>query len=254
MTRNSKQSARHTPIVTRNIDGYRVHILDDGTDYIGLVRKFNHGQVAAKRLNNPGKHRRMVHLVEVDGRKYVIKIDPRPGNEWTHRMWQVLVGARDSSLMRRINRAVDEGCDVAPRTFFVAERIRGRLVTETVVIHEYIEGRPVDLINDPPAVRREIVAAMEKLYSYRIAHTDISPNNFLVTDSGVKIIDLTFRCTFLMGRIKGMVRLKRRFKVNVPPRTPLDRPLMACIEGKETWNRFWRAFGRRWRAFLRKNG
>lgn len=255
MANCKKTTGVSTPVIKYFMDGYRVCALDDGRDYPDLARRFARGGIPSKRIdNNPEHHRREVHLVELDGRKYVIKKDLRPGKEWSQRLWQMLIGPRDSSVMKRVNRAVDAGCDVIPRTFLVAEKVRWRLVVESVQIIEFIEGRPPDFTLDPPEIKRDIAAAMTKLYSYRLAHTDIRRANFLVIGNGVKIIDLTFRGTYFMGRMKGIVRLKARFKVDIPLEGWCDRTLFAVVEGKEGWNRFWRRFGSRFRALWRRFG
>lgn len=247
---DTKAVSACTPLRHETVGGFQMHVVDDGVDYPKLARDAVLGNLASISLKKKGKHHRRVLLIEVDGRKYVIKVDRHPGNEWSQRLWQMLVGSVDYKLMKKVNNAVDNGCSIIPRIYMVAEKSTARLVTLSTMVIEYVEGRRIDVKSSEEL--KAVEETMRKLYSYGLAHTDISADNFIFTENGVKIIDLTFRGSFLFGKMKGLVRLKKRFGIEIPVEDTLERILYSTVALKESWNHFWRHTGEMVRSRIRR--
>lgn len=225
------------------IDGYRVTRLEDGRDYWGLVRDFLSGRNVGERLATSGVHKRSVHLVEYGGRKYVVKVDNWPGNVWMWHWAQAVAGSYDERNMRKINRAVDEGCSVIPRMCLVALTLRWRFIRQAILVIEYVEGERVPEPSDSGAeIQDQIRDAILELHRHKLTQTDISPDNFLRTDAGIRIIDLTFRNFFFIDRLKTNFRLEQRFQVVMPKKGIIDRIGFAVLGFKFNWNKFWRRF------------
>ena|GEM_PF-2767555 len=237
-------------LLERFADGYRILEKDDGTDYWSIAKRFLNKEFPAKRLPNLCPDVREVYLADVDGRPLVLKRENGPPRKLEKLAWQLLAGPFNSSLMRRVNRAVNGGCRAVPDMYLAAERMRGPVCVEAIVLMEYLEGRTLLETNflerraglagavHPRPVGQDfrlidyyakggllrlrldkwmeaaIRETMSSLHSHGLAHCDLHPSNILVGGGEVRIIDLGCRGTLLLSRAKDLARLKARYGID----------------------------------------
>lgn len=175
-------------IRTAERDGYRLQWVDDGTDYPALWAAFRRGELTAQPLGL-GQCRE-VYRVETEGRRLVFKRDTSVENRWEKRLlvW-LLGGTRYTRILRLTCDAVARGCRAAQRAYLVAERMDGRQCPEAYLIAEYVEGRHLRP-EEIPGRLAEIGRALAEIHRYGLASNDCHPNNFLLTDDGMRMIDL----------------------------------------------------------------
>lgn len=205
---------------------YTIHRLDDGTDYWAILQDFEAGLIPY--AAEYGEERRKTYIVDVDDRRFVIKYDSRPIEHLDSRIVRALRGPVFRTLMLRANDAIRRGCDIIPRIFLVAEKMAGSVAAESVMIVEYVVGLPLDA---GECVRRrdEIRRVLEKLHSYKLAHLDIHRGNFIVTEHGLKLIDLSFKDGFALGRAKDVLRARHRLDIQLSCRSLLEKAMMAYL-------------------------
>jgi heptose II phosphotransferase len=206
---------------------YRVHIKDDGHDYLALWNDFRQGRFAgASTLKQDRK--REVRLVEAMGRQFIIKVDRQVPKRFKSRWRQILGGPMHSGIMRRVNRAVRQGCTVTPDIYLVAERMEKRVCREACIIQEYLPDPPLwefsrnaadsygfDLT---PQQKDEVGKAMRALHEHRLALADLNPYNILVSGQGYKIIDLSWAGSFRIGQALDVLNLRHKMKIRLPVR------------------------------------
>lgn len=215
-------------VIASRRDGYYVYRLGDDDTYWDMFLRFRRGELKGKLLTNVLKERD-VHLVEDGGRRYVIKVDrggwgfgreSRPERIFLKFFW----GPFYSRLMRRVTRALANGCDAMQTIRLVAERRTLQYCHEAVIILDYVEGKTLHELGDPAPYLERTREAMLSLHANRLALCGVSLYNFVVTEAGkVKAIDLECRGFFRVDRIKDVIRVKRLLGIDLPVEGWLDR-------------------------------
>lgn len=214
-------------VVSRTAPPYRVHLKDDGQDYLALWNDFREGRLSgATALKQDAK--RDVHLVEAMGRRFVVKVDRQTPRLFKSRLRQILGGSPHSRIMRRVNRAVRRGCTVTPDIYLVAEKIEKGICREAWIIQEYLPDPPLweftrnetdaygyDL---SPEQREEVAKAMRELHAHRLVLADLNPFNILVSANGYKVIDLSWAGSFRIGQALDILMLRHKMKIQLPLR------------------------------------
>jgi heptose II phosphotransferase len=210
----------------QHIDGYKILLKEDGTDYTGIWRDFRVKLPAApprqiydnnvKTLKKDAV--REVYLLDTRQGRFIMKIDHRVPRHLEMRLWNLLAGPFHSRQMRAINKAVAGGCRVTPEFFLVAEKMRRGLCREAWILQEFCPGPTIaeagGYAPHLPAIRR----AMEELHRYGLAASDINGGNLLLCEDGVKVIDLTWNGTAWAGKAQDLARLKNRCGLELPAR------------------------------------
>ncbi|MCD8139877.1 MAG: hypothetical protein LUE17_08890 [Planctomycetaceae bacterium] len=209
-------SGQPYPLVVRQEDGFTITVKDDGYDYLGLYRRILRGEAATTTLlYDDAEH--YVHRVEADGRSFVFKRFGEMDGKIDTRVWRYAAGPFYSHLMRMVNRAVANGCDVVQDIYLVAEKMRGRLSHDNYILFEFIPGTSMDRLADFDAHHDAVAEAFTELHRHGLALGHCKPGNLVLSEDGrVKIIDLSARGTQWMGRGKDAVKAKRLWNIHLP--------------------------------------
>lgn len=207
--------SKKAPIVESRVDDFNLYVKDDGFDYWGLIEQFRMGFLPVRELKNRHPDVRRVFVVEADGRKLLLKWEMAREKSIEKLAWQFFTAPFYSRLMRKVNKAVNAGCDVMQDMYLVAERVSGRICREAFAITDYIEGRHITTPEEERRHGQAIIDAMRTLHAHGLAVCDIHHSNMLVTDDGVKFIDLTCRGTTLLSQAKDVARLKARLNLHL---------------------------------------
>lgn len=219
-------------VVTRTEPPFQVHLKDDGHDYLTLWNDFRAGRLkSAAILKQDAK--RDVHLVEAHGRRFIIKADRQTPKLFKSRLRQILGGPPHSRIMRRVNRAVRQGCTVTPDIYLVAEKMEKGICREAWNIQEYLPDPPLweftrnekdaygyDL---SPEQKAAVAKAITELHAHRLALADLNPFNILVSPGGYKVIDLSWAGSFRIGQALDILMLRHKMKIRLPLRGVSER-------------------------------
>lgn len=215
-TTSNPVSCVPSPILHSRFREFDVYAKDDGTDYLGLFRDHLDGAPPVRTFVCPN-HTNRASLVELGGRKFVLKKDGVPLTGLERKVWRALKGPFYSTLMPRINRAVSGGCGVAVDIFLVAEKMRGRYAEESYILMEYAEGVSFADIPDFGPYRGLICDAFIELHRYGLSLGDPNPANLVLTGSGgIKMFDFSVRGFQITGRAKDRIKCRKVYGVEIP--------------------------------------
>lgn len=217
-----------TPYIADKSDGFNIHMVDDGIDYWDLIAKFKRGEIPYDLVPDTEPARK-VYILTIGERKLVLKFDSTCTYHIDRKIWILLHGSFYMRVMYKSNEAIARGCDIIQRVYLVAEKLKWGLPREAIIISEFLPGRSLRKEPDILPFRAQIAEAVMKLHSYKIALVDVHPGNFLVTDNGLKIIDVSFRSTFTGGRAKDVVRAKIECQTDIPVEGLLNRMMVAIM-------------------------
>ncbi len=247
MTATQKPAGPARILETKN-DGWRIRWREDGVDYPHLLAEFRAGRVPATRLTT-GSGFREVYRLETTGRRYVVKrdweVDPRPEKK----LWDWLAGTPYARLLKLTNRAVGRGCRIVQDVYLVAERLSGGRCLEAWMVAEYVEGtsfveefvdgRPAKVGNFRPWIPA-MAETLEELHNCGLASNDFHPGNFILTDQGLKIIDLSLDSPVVIGQANDALTMLHFFKVRPPLKSPWRRLVFELMRLRRRQKNFFR--------------
>ncbi len=233
-------------MILKQKDGYDIFLKNDGYDYEKIWRDFERGDLPAHDFSLLNKEHR-VALVKYEGRSFVVKHDWEVPRHFENKLWRVLRGPFYSNQMKQIRRAIERGCKVVPDIYLTAEKRGGFIRKESFVVMEYIAGTNLGSIGDEnfPLHHKAMLTALGELHRYGMALGDCNPSNFIITDAGMKLIDLSwvgFACT---GKAKDALTVKKWYGMDLPLQGPLERMAFAYIVLKGRIQKFMRGFKQR---------
>ena len=214
MVNNSKADVNG--IIIEKKDGYRIYQHVDGRDYCALIIAFMRGELNGQALPNDCPQRK-VYLVEAYGQRFVLKIDDEVDTRPEKMLWQFVFGPFYSRLMQKVNRILDQGCDLIPRMYMVAEKIEYRICRQAVVLLEYVEGTPWADVAEPEQWYDGVSRAIKKLHGLKLASNDVHPGNFIITANGMKIIDISCRGLMWVCRANDIIALRKMYNIKIVP-------------------------------------
>lgn len=194
---------------------YSLYALDDGFDYAALWHSFMEGNrdgVTTLRIEDV----REVYLIETQGRKLILKIDSYVPERLEKKMRFILFSPYFSKQMRQVRGAIKKGCRLVPDLFFVAEKKEGLVITQSVILQEYIEGEHFPDIQAVLENEKTLVASVKELHSFGLVHCDLNLDNIFITPEGIRFIDLSSTGTRIGGLGKDIMRLQDYFGIRMP--------------------------------------
>ncbi len=208
-------------LLEENKDGFTVYRHPSHPDLWPLICDFRVNIEMGTVLSDWHPDRRVVK-VEYGGTQYVLKWLKDGSSRWEKKIQEKLHGPFYPRLMQQVVMARRLGCDVIQEIFLVAERLLPDGARETYIVLEYIHGKPVSSGTECISHRCEVAAAFEKLHSYKLALGDVNYKNLILVGNVIKIIDLSARGFFRLGRIKDAVRIRMRYGIRLPVRGFFD--------------------------------
>lgn len=222
-------------IITTKKNGYRVYQKESAIDYWQVIDDYTQGKLVGKNLNS-GNIERSIARISVDGKSYIIKCEKERDSRFEKRIMRMLSGPYFSRLLYRLVRAQNQGCTITNDIYFVAEKMHCRESLETWIIAEYVEGTVLSEISDITPYYPEITALVNQLHSYGLASNDIHAANLVLTDEGIKIIDLSDFGSFAICRANDLIALKRFYGIN-PEKKSLTYHFIMLRNSIRHWSR-----------------
>ena len=176
---------RHKGFHTYVKDGDRklIEIFDDilscNVKTIGVDKVFK---------SEPHTH---VSLLNTQHGPYVMKIYA-PGNKLIERFIKSLFSASyNVNLIKKIDHARNCGFQFPNDFFLLAERRFLNFAKVSIMLFEYIPGKELsELPVITPDMKNELKAAVQKMHELEIISGDAHKGNFIMSDEGIRIIDL----------------------------------------------------------------
>jgi len=161
-------------------DNFRIEAID--ARKVDVAKKYLSGDYRQLKTFKDNR-RNMVELVEIDGTRYVIKAPRNELRMFRMKLKTLIRPGEATSTYRNINRLRQEGFDAYAQPYAAMVERKHGLIQRSYILYEYIEGYVPD--DDDPAMH----SLVKKMHSMGVFHGDCRRSNFLVSDSGIKIID-----------------------------------------------------------------
>lgn len=153
-------------------------------------------------------------------KNYLFKQELRQHHALDHWIQSFFCGSNSLRLIRSLSRAGGAETFPTAQIFLVADRKRFGAVTETFLIAEFVEGKPLGRV---PAFREkygaETAALIEKLHAHGLVHGDVHERNFILGAAGTRYagrvvaIDLSGKRATACNRAEDRFRLEWTFGV-----------------------------------------
>lgn len=207
-------------IQTGKYKGYHLHFKDGSNDYRSVFKNILSLNARLIGTYKCTRHTR-VSLVEVKKIKYVIKVYC-PQRKRLERFLKALFrGSYNENLIKQIDESYNDGCMIPNNFFLLAEKKFFRFPYISIMLLEFIPGRNASTLTPPPLnLKHEIVSAVTTLHSEGIISGDPHRGNFIITEQGIRAIDLSGKpcnsrniakdCT-LMKKIYGIHDVKQPY-------------------------------------------
>ncbi len=221
----AEQRSEPGSLLSMEKDGFRIQWKNDGTDYPALWEAYRRGELQRTPLAR-GRPFREADLVEALGRRFLMKRDWHVEKRLEKRFWYRVWGAtRYSRIIRLINNAVRQGCDVVQDVFLVAERMSGPICQEAYLIADYMEGSVLPA-KEADLWLADLTRSIARIHEFGLACNDIQSYNFIRTTEGIiKGIDLDISSPLIICQVNDALEMKRRFNVDLPLKGPVRKVL-----------------------------
>lgn len=229
-------------IIQRSDGDYNLFIKDDGYDYARVWHDFLAGKIPGlKTLRYVPPHMprpREAYYAEVNGREFLIKIEYKEIKRLEMKIRRFIFGPVHSRRMKAVNKAINAGCTCTQDIYFVAEQ-KGILAKKAYMIIEWLPGRSLYEEPDYSIYHQDMIKALVELHSYKLTLSDLAANNFLITDKGMKIIDISTRFTAWAEIGKDILYAKIHYGIDVPARNFSEKAALIYFYAKHWRRKLW---------------
>ncbi|MEY0435436.1 lipopolysaccharide core heptose(II) kinase RfaY [Providencia huaxiensis] len=199
-------------IIKKQRDGFITFQKEGEIDFWQVVNDYIDGKIAGKNLSS-GNIDRSVARIQVNGQNFIIKCEKERDKRFEKRLMRIISGPFYSRLLKRLVTAQNKGCTVTNDIYFVAEKMVGRESVETWIIAEYVEGTVLSEIDDIKPYYTEMKTIINQLHRYGLSSNDIHAENFVITNEGLKVIDLSDYGSFAICKANDLIALQRFYNI-----------------------------------------
>ncbi|WP_272516348.1 MULTISPECIES: lipopolysaccharide core heptose(II) kinase RfaY [unclassified Providencia] len=181
-------------------------------DFWQVMTDYIDGRIVGKDLGS-GNAERSVECIQLNGQNYIIKCEKERDKRIEKRVMRMLSGPFYSRLLMRLVSAQNQGCTVTNDIYFVAEKMQCRESVETWIIAEYVEGTVLSELDDLTPYYAEMKSVIDQLHRYGLSSNDIHAGNFVLTENGLKVIDLSDYGNLTICKANDLIALKRFYGI-----------------------------------------
>lgn len=201
-------------------NGLKILASDYDTNALLLFQKFVDGSLPDAMVEMLSNGRTgPVYKIEFAGRKYVLKHDLRKRHRFDFLVQSLFRGSNAFRLLRSLEKASKKTPEETgfARVYLVADRrLFGRMVLESFILMEFVEGSLVSGISDGVAhYKNECARIIRWLHKNNIVHGDVHPGNFIVElkTQRVKVIDIAGKYPTELQKAFDCIRTEEKFGV-----------------------------------------
>ncbi|HBO24693.1 MULTISPECIES: lipopolysaccharide core heptose(II) kinase RfaY [unclassified Providencia] len=222
-------------IIKTQKGGFNFYQKDQDIDYWQVIDDYIHGRIVSKDLGS-GNIDRSVAMLNIDGRHLIIKCEKERDKRLEKRLMRMISGPYYSRLLHRLVKAQNQGCMITNDIYFIAEKVKCRESVETWIIAEFVEGRVLTELEDITPYYFEIETIINQLHAYGLSSNDIHAGNFVLTDNGLKVIDLSDYGNLTICKVNDLIALKRFYGIE-PTKKSLIYRLIMFRDNFRHWSR-----------------
>lgn len=223
-------------IRTTHYQDYTILLKNDQVDYLGMFKRFCDGELETEAI--PVSHSmHKVWRAKYADKTYIIKLDQEKPKHLENKIWAWLQGPFYSKQMKGVRKAIANGCQSVPDIYLVAEK-RGRFLCESsIIIMEFITGTKHSPQDKSKAAHKLLADAMLDIHKHGLALGDCNAGNFLITENGCKIIDLSWHGSALIGKAQDITAMQRRYGISIPAKNAAEKMALLYMKLKKAIRR-----------------
>lgn len=199
-------------IIKKQRNGFMTYQKAGEIDFWQVMIDYIDGKIVGKDLGS-GNAERSVERISLNGKNYIIKCEKERDKRIEKRVMRMLSGPFYSRLLTRLVSAQNQGCTVTNDIYFVAEKMQYRESVETWIIAEYVEGTVLSELDDLTPYYPEMKSVIKQLHHYGLSSNDIHAGNFVLTEDGLKVIDLSDYGNLTICKANDLIALKRFYGI-----------------------------------------
>ncbi|GKX57192.1 LPS core heptose(II) kinase RfaY [Leminorella grimontii] len=200
-------------IIENKVKKYTVYTKCDSDFFISVFKdflNFNLDIVRIFRSINDTK----VMLINTSRGKYVFKVFAPKDKRFERFAKSFIKGDYYLNLFKQTDRVISEGLNFPNDFYLLAERKVFNYASIFIMIIEYVEGiELVDFDEVSKEIKEEISEKVQLLHQHNMVSGDPHKGNFIISPSGVRIIDLSGKKCNSQRKAKDRIDLERHFGI-----------------------------------------
>lgn len=193
--------------------GYTVYCKETNENLKLLMDKYINKEICGKPLAS-GNALRSVELIEFDARKFIVKNDREVDPRFEKKLQNFISGPFYSRLIHKLDALSPAMRACTADLYYVAEKVRFRQCHDVYTLHEYIDGIPLEEINQQNA--EDVKQCVLRLHKAGLASNDIHAGNFIRTPNGeLRIIDLSCKGNMKICQANDILALQRKYNIRI---------------------------------------
>ncbi|MCS2162878.1 LPS core heptose(II) kinase RfaY [Scandinavium sp. H11S7] len=210
--------------------GFHVCCKSNGSRYLNILDDILNCNVKKLSVEKVFKSKRHTHvsLLNTAYGQFVLKVYS-PQKKRLEKFAKSLLRPNDNeNLIKKIDLAQTQGHTFPNDFYLLAERRTLKFAHLSIMLFEYIPGPELrHLPAIPQDVVHDVKTAMQQMHEMKIISGDAHEGNFILSDNGVRIIDLSGKPCNAKRKIEDSITAHIRLGVHFEPRNLWEKFLVS---------------------------
>lgn len=201
-------------LVKSKCDDYVVYTKGNGDNYKKIFTDFIHNRLTIEKVFRNIEDTKVM-LVNFDSKQYVLKVF-KPREKRAERFLKSFFkGDYYLNLMKKTDELWSKGVQFPNDFYLLAEKKIFNYASLFIMVIEYIPGEELSAYRTvPDTLKQEIVTSISRLHENGMVSGDPHKGNFIVSDSGLRLIDLSGKKLTKRRIAKDYIDLERHIGIN----------------------------------------
>jgi len=178
-------------IINKRFDGFQLYVKEGNDAYCQIFTDFIKNRLEIVKVFRNNRATKII-LLKHEGKLFVLKVVKYKDRIVERFMKSCIKGDYQLNLMKTTHEAWDNNVRVSNDIYLLAERKFLSFVSMFVMIMEYIPGTELGKWQAvPEEFKRELSSKLLLLHSNGIVSGDLHKDNVIVTEKGLRLIDLS---------------------------------------------------------------
>ncbi|STQ73040.1 lipopolysaccharide core heptose(II) kinase RfaY [Hafnia alvei] len=201
-------------IVSKSIKNFKVYIKDNNEIYENIFRDFLNNDLDVIKVFRSIEDTK-VSLINTPHGKFVFKVFA-PKEKKVERFFKSFVkGDYYLNLLLQTDRVRNEGITFPNDFYLLAEKKIFNYASVFIMIIEFVDGIELSDVEDfNENIRTEIHNKMNELHQHNMVSGDPHKGNFILSQDGIRIIDLSGKACNAKRKAKDRIDMERHLNID----------------------------------------
>lgn len=201
-------------LVKTRCDDYVVYTKGNSETYKNIFKDFIHNRLTIERVFRNIEDTKVM-LVNYESKLYVLKVF-KPREKRLERFLKSFIkGDYYLNLMKKTDELWSKGVQFPNDFYLLAEKKIFNYASLFIMVIEYIPGEELSNWKTvPDALKKEIVSSISSLHAHGMVSGDPHKGNFIVSESGLRLIDLSGKKINKLRIAKDYIDLERHIGIS----------------------------------------